>query len=258
MKYRLLTGLLALALALSLTACGGGSSPEKPEDAPGITAPEGEDAGDGADGAPEAPPASPEEGEESETQDGDGATVTPPAETPQAGSGTATPSQKPQTGGGAADSTQKPESQPVQKPEAGVPAGGVDLAAFYASLTGEGSSLPAMSRLEGEALTSLYPGLGDIATAQCAVYVAMISASVGELALVEVQDGADVQAVKDVFQQRIDYQVGDDANPGGAWYPATIEGWKTNSRIVSNGNYVLLAACDGVEDVVAAFNALFA
>ena len=68
----------------------------------------------------------------------------------------------------------------------------------------------------------------------------------------------DVQAVKDILQARINYQVGADTNPGGAWYPATIEGWKNNSRIVSNGNYVMLVALEGADDVVAAFNALFA
>lgn len=64
--------------------------------------------------------------------------------------------------------------------------------------------------------------------------------------------------MKDIFQARVDYQVGDDENPGGAWYPETIEGWKTGSRIVSNGNFVMLAALsDGADDVVNSFNALF-
>lgn len=90
------------------------------------------------------------------------------------------------------------------------------------------------------------------------VYYAAISASVGEIALVEVESADDVQAVKDIFQARIDYQVGDETNPGGAWYPASIEGWKNNSRIVSNGNYVMLVAADGADDIVSAFNALFA
>ena len=80
----------------------------------------------------------------------------------------------------------------------------------------------------------------------------------GEIALVEVESADDVQAVKDIFQARIDYQVGDETNPGGAWYPASIEGWKNNSRIVSNGNYVMLVAADGADDIVSAFNALFA
>ena len=46
--------------------------------------------------------------------------------------------------------------------------------------------------------------------------------------------------------------------PAERWYPASIEGWKNNSRIVSNGNYVMLVAADGADDIVSAFNALFA
>ena len=96
-------------------------------------------------------------------------------------------------------------------------------------------------------------------TNQCGVYTAMISAAVGEIALVEVENAADVQAVKDIFQARVNYQVGDDENPGGAWYPQTIEGWKNGSRIVSNGNYIMLIALsEGADDVVNSFNALFA
>lgn len=147
--------------------------------------------------------------------------------------------------------------KPAEKP-AEQPAASVDLAAFYESLTANNANMPAMMQAEGETLDAFYTGLSAIKTNQCGVYMAMISAAVGEIALVEVENAADVQAVKDIFQARIDYQVGDDANPGGAWYPATIEGWKNNSRIVSNGNYVMLVALEGADDVVAAFNALFA
>ena len=134
----------------------------------------------------------------------------------------------------------------------------VDLTAFYESAF-SGDNMPAMMQAEGEVLDSFYPGLSAIKTNQCAVYTAMISAAVGEIALVEVQNSADVQAVKDIFQARVNYQVGDDQNPGGAWYPQTIEGWKNGNRIVSNGNYVMLVALsEGADDVVNSFNALFA
>ena len=119
--------------------------------------------------------------------------------------------------------------------------------------------MPAMMQLESEMLDALYPGLSTVSTKQCGVYTAMISAAVGEIALIEVENSADVQTVKDILQARIDYQVGDDQNPGGAWYPASIEGWKNGSRIVSNGNYVMLIALsEGADDVVNSFNALFA
>lgn len=152
------------------------------------------------------------------------------------------------------------EELPAQKPaeSQSEPAPAVDLAAFYETLSAS-EDWPAMMLAEGEVLDAFYPGLSDIATSQCAVYTAMISASVGEIALVEVQNADDVQKVKDIFQARIDYQVGDDENPGGAWYPQTIEGWRDGSRIVSNGNFVMLVATyEKSDDVVAAFNALFA
>ena len=107
-------------------------------------------------------------------------------------------------------------------------------------------------------LDSYYPGLSELSTKQCGVYVAAISAAVGEIALVEVENAGDVQAVEDIFQARIDYQVGDDTNPGGAWYPETIEGWKTKSQIVSHGNYVMLAVGDNAGAAAESFEALFA
>lgn len=138
----------------------------------------------------------------------------------------------------------------------------VNLTDFYTSLT-EGEEWPAlMSLTEDESMTEMldayYPGLSEISTKQCGVYIAAISAAVGEIALVEVENADDVQAVEGIFQARIDYQVGDDANPGGAWYPETIEGWKSNSKIVSQGNYVMLAVGDNAEAAVESFEALFA
>lgn len=142
------------------------------------------------------------------------------------------------------------------------PQADADLAAFYASLT-ESAEWPALMNLtEDETMTELldsyYPGLSELSAKQCGVYVAAISAAVGELALVEVENAEDVEKVKDIFQARIDYQVGDDNAPGGAWYPATIEGWKTKSHIVSHDNYVMLAVGDNAGAAVDAFEALFA
>ena len=88
--------------------------------------------------------------------------------------------------------------------------------------------------------------------------MAMISASAVEIALVETASAADVETVKGIFQSRIDYQVGDGESPGGAWYPEPTEMWKNNSRIVSNGNYVMLVAFENADGVVDSFNALFA
>ena len=150
----------------------------------------------------------------------------------------------------------QPEPQPEQPP---AQSAGVDLTAVYDSLAAaHGENWPAMTAMtDAETLEMFYPGLGDIATKQCAVYMPMISAVAAEIVLVQVEKEGDVQAVKDILQSRINYQVGDDSNPGGAWYPASIESWKTNSRIVSNGCYIMLAVYSDVDSVVTEFNALF-
>ena len=159
--------------------------------------------------------------------------------------------------GGDADPSDPGEAAPPEETEQDV-----DLAAFYASLT-EGDKWPVlMSLTEDETSTEMldayYPGLSEISTKQCGAYIAAITSAVGELALVEVEDAADAEKVEAIFQARIDYQVGDDSNPGGAWYPETIEGWKSSSRIVSHGNYVMLAVGDQADAAVESFEALFA
>lgn len=165
-----------------------------------------------------------------------------------------------------------PGEEGAGSPGASAPEGGedapseaqkeIDLAAFYETLRAESIWPELMSLTEDETMTELldsyYPGLSEIPTKQCGVYIAAISAAVGEIALVEVENAEDVQAVEDIFQGRIDYQVGDDENPGGAWYPETIEGWKTKSQIVSYGNYVMLAVGDAADAAVESFEALFA
>lgn len=269
MRKRLLALLLAAAMTAALAACGGNSG-DGGADAPETGVETGAEdaaesaAGDEAAGADTgddviaAEPAAPDEAETGE-----------PA--PEGGSLPADTAQKPEGGNLPADAAQKPEAQPAQQlpaskpesvPETQEPASAgssVDLTAFYETVTADGETWPAMMQMEGEVLDAFYPGLSDVAVNQCGVYTAMISAAVGEIALVEVQSAGDVQTVKDIFQARIDYQVGDDENPGGAWYPASIEGWKTGSRIVSNGNYIMLVALsEGADGVADSFNALFA
>ena len=175
---------------------------------------------------------------------------------------------------GGAPEDDAPEGGGTDAPDASAPENGgtdstetetseeINLSAFYNTLR-EGNIWPELMDLTTDAnmkelLDSYYPGLAEIAAKQRRVYVAAISAAVGEIALVEVENAEDVQAVEDIFQARIDYQVGDDATPGGAWYPETIEGWKTKSRIVSHGNYVMLAVGDASASAVEEFEALFA
>ena len=222
MKKKILALTLALALSLSLAACGGKDAPGQDADSgvPEVNAPEGGAPEDGApeDGAPE-----------------DGETDAPDASAPEDGG------------------TDSPETEAPEE---------INLSAFYNTLR-EGNIWPELMDLTTDAnmkelLDSYYPGLAEIAAKQRRVYIAAISAAVGEIALVEVENAEDVQAVEDIFQARIDYQVGDDATPGGAWYPETIEGWKTKSRIVSHGNYVMLAVGDASASAVEEFEALFA
>jgi len=142
---------------------------------------------------------------------------------------------------------------PAVEPQAPA-AAGVDLNAFVASLADKhGENFAANANVvEFGMHNDLYPGISDINTNQLAIYQPMMGAVVCEIALAEVADSADVDAVKAIFQARIDAQV-----EGGAWYPESIEGWKNNSRIVSNGNFVMMIAWQFCEDAVADFNALF-
>ena len=172
----------------------------------------------------------------------------PEDDAPEGGGTDAPDASAPEDGGTDSTETEAPEE--------------INLSAFYNTLR-EGNIWPELMDLTTDAnmkelLDSYYPGLAEIAAKQRRVYVAAISAAVGEIALVEVENAEDVQAVEDIFQARIDYQVGDDATPGGAWYPETIGGWKTKSRIVSHGNYVMLAVGDASASAVEEFEALFA
>ena len=167
----------------------------------------------------------------------------------------------PEGGGTDAPDASAPEDGGTDSPETEA-SEEINLSAFYNTLR-EGNIWPELMDLTTDAnmkelLDSYYPGLAEIAAKQRRVYIAAISAAVGEIALVEVENAEDVQAVEDIFQARIDYQVGDGTNPGGAWYPETIEGWKTKSRIVSHGNYVMLAVGDASASAVEEFEALFA
>lgn len=129
-----------------------------------------------------------------------------------------------------------------------------DLAKYYEDFMatlGE-ENTPMMMPADPDTLAAFYPGLSDIATKQCVVQLAAMSAVAFEFALVECENAEDVEAVKAILEARKAYQV-----EGGAWYPATIEGWE-KAEIIVNGNYVaLIVAGEQQADAVAAFNALF-
>lgn len=162
------------------------------------------------------------------------------------------------------EETHHPEPEPTHHPEddhsgdaTPAPAGGVDLAAFYGSILAGDENFRATEALTGEFLDNFYPGLSAIPLRQRQIYIPMMTSVVCEIAMVEVENASDVPAVKAIFQARIDYQTGDGKSPGGAYYPMSIEGWMNNSRIVSNGNFVMMVAYSNCDSIVTSFNALF-
>ena len=142
-----------------------------------------------------------------------------------------------------------PEPAPSQEPEA--PAG-VDLSAFYDTLVSKYEFPSLMSQASAELMDGYFAGLSDIATEQCLVYINMMSMNMGELALIQVSDSADVDAVKAILQGRIDQMVN-----GGAWYPEPTRLWSEDSRVVSNGNYIMMVINTECDAIVSDFNALF-
>ena len=131
----------------------------------------------------------------------------------------------------------------------------VDLAAFYSSVASK-YSMPNLSLADSALMDNYYTGLSSVATEQCKVYINMMSMNMGEMALVQVTDGKDaaknVAIVKSIFQARIDSMVN-----GGAWYPEPTRIWTEQSRVVSNGNYVMMVVGENCDSIVKDFNALF-
>ena len=152
--------------------------------------------------------------------------------------------------------TSKPDvSKPdTSKPDVSEPTEGVDLAAFYETLAADFEMPMGMGVVDGEMRENMYTGLAEVEPVQSVVVVSQMSMSNAEYAFVEVADEADVDAVKAIFQARIDAQV-----DGGAFYPEATEIWNTKSQIVTNGNFVMMVV-DGTngDAIVESFNALFA
>ncbi len=107
-------------------------------------------------------------------------------------------------------------------------------------------------------LEMYYPGIGELETQQLIAKTPLMSAVVSEVVLVKCGSEEDADKAQEILQARIDYQVGDDTNPGGAWYPESIEQWKKAS-ILRQGNCVaLLAVADTQSQLEDIFNQAFA
>ena len=83
-------------------------------------------------------------------------------------------------------------------------------------------------------INSFYPGLDGIELSQQAFYMPPIATHPCEIVLVEVKDAANVQAVADIFQARIDLGVDNTT------YPESAAGWQLYAQVQSSGNFVCM------------------
>ncbi len=115
-----------------------------------------------------------------------------------------------------------------------------------------------MEDIPTEMLDLYYPGLSELETEQMIARTPLMSGVVNEVVLVKCASGEDADKAQEILQGRIDYQVGDDTNPGGALYPESIEAWEATT-VQRQGNYLALLAVAGtqsqLEDI---FNQAFA
>ena len=157
---------------------------------------------------------------------------------------------KPSNGGSSSSGGNSGGSSTPETPETPAPAQ-VDLSAFYTTESGK-YEFGMVTLADAELAANVYPGLFDIATEQCLPYINMMTMNTSEIVLVQVTNSSDVDKVKSILQSRIDAQV-----EGGAWYPSAIDAWQNNSRIVSNGNYIMMVVHESCDSIVSDFNALF-
>lgn len=149
-----------------------------------------------------------------------------------------------------APDTGKPEDQPD---DAGAETGdGVSLKDFYTAAAEKYEMPMGTSELtDAETIDYIYPGLADVSLKQQALYITMMSLNNGELSMVEVENEADAETVKAIFEKRVQNMV-----DGGAWYPGPTEIWTNQSRVKVYGNYVLLTVGENCDSIVADFEAL--
>lgn len=130
----------------------------------------------------------------------------------------------------------------------------VDLAAFgekYVTEKVVPSLLDTETDMGKDVMEMSFPGLSEIETQQCLLYVSVMSMSNGEMVLVQTNNSDDVAKVKEVLQARIDSKL------AGFLYPSETEIWTNNAEIVENGNYVALVVSEDKDTIVEEFNALF-
>lgn len=115
-----------------------------------------------------------------------------------------------------------------------------------------------MEDLSEQMLDLYYPGLSELEPEQLIARTPVMSAAVNEVVLIQCKTEEDADRAQEILQGRIDYQVGDDTNPGGAWYPESIEQWE-KTTVQRQGNYLaLLAVTDTQGQLEDIFNQAFA
>lgn len=124
------------------------------------------------------------------------------------------------------------DSQPAS------PAAGTELSTFYDAVIAaqpEGAEALVLFPDENpDLINNFYPGILDLDLAQTAFYYPPVVTSPCELAMVEVKNADDIQAVKDIFQARIDLGASNTA------YPESSQGWSTRAQIQEAGNFVAM------------------
>ncbi len=140
----------------------------------------------------------------------------------------------------------------------------VDLSAFAQTLRETYEFAQHLSAMDPDAeefakqsIEQYLPGLLDMDLEQRVICMSMMRLNNGEFSLVQTKNAQDAETVKELFQNRVDYMVGDGESPGGAWYPGPTELWKNSSRVVSHGNYVMMVVAEECGQIVDEFNALF-
>lgn len=140
----------------------------------------------------------------------------------------------------------------------------VDLSAFAQTLRETYEFAQHLSAMDPDAeefakqsIEQYLPGLLNMDLEQRVICMSMMRLNNGEFSLVQTKNAQDAETVKELFQNRVDYMVGDGESPGGAWYPGPTELWRNSSRVVSHGNYVMMVVAEECGQIVDEFNALF-
>jgi len=133
----------------------------------------------------------------------------------------------------------------------------VDLEAFYGTLEEQYGWDQSMVDIEGEMLDAYYPGLKEIPTVQLVAKMPMMSSVVNEMVFLRCETEEDAEAAAELLQDRIDYQVGDEENPGGAWYPESIAAWEEGKVIREDAYVAMIASAEYQDAIEESFDALF-